>query len=134
MGKHELQFGEEKQTFFRKLKRKIDDLFDGEQNQELTFLGKVFMLGLYGIFVSGGGIVITSVVATICKVAFECAKLNITTAWFKGVSVLFWLMFSMCFAISIFLAVIETLFAVTNGTDCDEEQYSILTKSKEQEK
>lgn len=130
MGKHELEFGEPKQTFFRKLKRKIDEIFDDEQNQELTFLGKIFMLGLYGIFVSGSGVVITSIVTTICKIAFECAKLNITTAWFKGVSVLFWLMFSMCFAISISLAVVETLLALANAANYDEEQYSIFTKSK----
>lgn len=132
MGKHELQFGEEKQTFFRKLKRKIDDLFDGEQNQELTFLGKVFMLGLYGIFVSGGGIVITSVVATICKVAFECAKLNITTSWFTGASVMFWIVLFICFIATIFLAVMETIFAVDNASDCDEELYSILCKPKKE--
>lgn len=131
MGKHELQFGEEKQTFFRKLKRKIDDLFDGEQDKELTFLGKIFMLGLYGIFVSGGGVVVTSVVATICKIAFECAKLNITTAWFTGASVMFWIVLSVCFIVTIFLAVAETIFAISNADYC-EEQYSILCKLKKE--
>lgn len=117
MGKHELEFGEPKQTFFRKLKRKIDEIFDGEDGQRLTFPGKIFMMSLYGLFVSIAGIVCTSVVGTIIKVVFELCKVSLTTGLFTGTAVMFWLLFILSFLLFAGFAIFEILYSGENDGD-----------------
>ena len=114
MGKHELEFGEEKETFLKKIKRKINQIFDDDESKELTFLGKIFMLGIYGMFLSVGGIIITSLISTICKVVFGIIGLALGAGILTAAGVVFWLLFVLSFLIIAFLTVVEAIVIIEN--------------------
>ena len=102
---------EKKPTFFQKLKAKIDKLFESDS---LTFIGKIFMLGLYVCALTGGSIVGVSVLKTIVNLALQVFNIRYADGIFTAACVLLWLLFIIALLVVIILAIIEA-FVTAEG-------------------
>lgn len=107
---------EKKPGFLKKLKTKIDVLFE---NDDLTTLGKFLMLSVYGMVSSVVGIVVLSVVGSILSSLCELSGLKSVSLFGGGLAIL-WIVFIFSFAFAVTMVIIDAC-GIEEGND------SILT-------
>lgn len=96
---------EKKPGFLKKLKDKIDILFE---NDNFTMAGKFCMLSLYGIVTSVLGITSLSVVGSILSSLCKLAGLK-DIQLFSAALAVFWILFVCSFVTAFVLIVIESV-------------------------
>lgn len=108
---------EKKPGFFKRLKSKIDILFE---NDNFTMVGKFCMLSLYGVVISVFGITSLSVVGSILSSLCKLAGLK-DIQLFAAALAVFWLLFIFSLIVALILIIIEAA-NIYNGDN------SILTQ------
>lgn len=114
---------EKKPGFLKRLKNKIDILFE---NDNFTMVGKFCMLSLYGVVTSVFGITSLSVVGSILSSLCKLTGLK-DIQLFTAALAIFWILFIFSFITALVLIVIESV-NLFNGED------SILTYPNEGDK
>jgi large-conductance mechanosensitive channel len=122
---------EKKQSFFEKIKTKIDKMIESDT---LTFAGKCYMLNLYFLIISFFGVIIVSFVNSIINALFAFYTLSMETVneaaaktvdgLLSGATGAVWLTFIITFITFVCMTVIEMI----NQADNEE---SILEKEKD---
>lgn len=113
---------EKKPGFLKRLKNKIDILFE---NDNFTMVGKFCMLSLYGVVISVFGITSLSVVRSILSSLCKLAGLK-DIQLFAAALAVFWLLFIFSLIVALILIIIEAA-NIYNGDN------SILTYPKKDE-
>lgn len=108
---------EKKPGFLKRLKNKIDILFE---NDNFTMVGKFCMLSLYGVVISVFGITSLSVVGSILSSLCKLAGLK-DIQLFAAALAVFWLLFIFSLIVALILIIIEAA-NIYNGDN------SILTQ------
>lgn len=96
---------EKKPGFLKRLKNKIDILFE---NDNFTMVGKFCMLSLYGIVTSVFGITSLSVVGSILSSLCKLAGLK-DIQLFAAALAVFWILFVFSLIIAFVLVIIESV-------------------------
>lgn len=94
---------EKKPGFLKRLKNKIDILFE---NDNFTMVGKFCMLSLYGVVISVFGITSLSVVGSILSSLCKLAGLKDIQLFVAALAV-FWLLFIFSLIVALILIIIE---------------------------
>lgn len=112
-----------KEGFLKKLKIKIDELFEAEN---LTFLGKEMMLLIYGTVSSVGLICLSSIGSAVTRLIWAFAELEgKCPKVFGAICGIGWTMFVFCFIATVSISVME------GSSVCDNNK-SILELPKEE--
>ena len=101
---------EKKPGFIKKLKTKIDELF---KSDNLTFLGKIFMLTIYVVVLSVIGIGCFSLLNSSINVFLFIYGLK-EVSCFLSINICLWLIFIFSFITAICLIAAEA-FTISNG-------------------
>ena len=104
---------EKKPSFSQRLKAKVNALIESEN---LTFTGKIFLLGLYICGITGGSIIGISVLKTLVNIALNFFKVTYNGGIFTAACVLLWITFIITLIFTLVLAVIEA-FVGADGKD-----------------
>ena len=128
--KHKLK----KDGFLKKLKAKIDELFESDN---LSFNGKILMLTVYGMVSSIGLVVASSVGNIILKLIWAAAKFTTEYPAFGAMCGIGWLMFILSFLSFAGLVTVNYLIlSDINSLDDDKREalkYSIFEGHKEED-
>lgn len=103
---------EKKPGFLKRLKNKIDILFE---NDNFTMTGKFCMLSIYGSIISVFGITSLSVVGSIINSLCKLAGLK-DTPLFTAAFAIFWILFIVTFITALILIIIDAV-NFNNGYD-----------------
>ena len=120
--KHKLK----KDSLFTKLKNKIDEIF--ETDEDLSFLGKLLMLSIYGVVSSVGLIVLSSVGNVLLKLIWAAARFTAECPSFGGIGGIGWFMFIVSFLTIVAFGIAE-YWMLLNG-DLDD-YHSLFLERKE---
>lgn len=96
---------EKKPGFLKRLKNKIDILFE---NDNFTMAGKFCMLSIYGVVISMFGITSLSVVGSILSSLCKLAGLK-DIQLFTAALAVFWILFVFSFVTAFVLVIIESV-------------------------
>ena len=104
-----------REGFLKKLKNKIDELFESEN---LTFLGKILMLSIYGVVSSIGLIVASSIGSGLVKILWVFFKFyGEYPSLFGAICGIGWLLFILSFIVIVLLAIAEFIIKESNDWD-----------------
>lgn len=127
--KHKLK----KDGFLKKLKTKIDELFEADN---LSFNGKILMLTIYGMVSAVGLIIASSVGNVVLKLIWAATNFTAKCPTFGAICGIGWFMFILCFLAFGALVTVSCLVMTNlNSFDADDLEaigYSIFENHKKE--